>query len=93
MMKAVVALKINPPQLVSELIDPTLATWKEELLTEFFLPMDVSTIMGIPLCTRRQSDCWAWNFDTKGLFSVRSTYRMMETTKFNRANYFECNAG
>jgi hypothetical protein len=45
MMKAVVALKINPPQLVSELIDPTLATWKEELLTEFFLPMDVSTIM------------------------------------------------
>jgi len=58
-MKPIISLKVNPPRLVSELIDETTATWKEELIREFFLPMDVSTILSIPLCTRRQLDFWS----------------------------------
>jgi len=92
-MKPIISLKVNPPRLVSELIDETTATWKEELIREFFLPMDVSTILSIPLCTRRQPDFWSWHFDRKGLFTVKSAYRMMVTTKINRENYFEGNAG
>jgi len=92
-MKPIISLKVNPPRLVSELIDETTATWKEELIREFFFPMDVSTILSIPLCTRRQPDFWSWHFDRKGLFTVKSAYRMMVTTKINRENYFEGNAG
>nr|XP_051221174.1 uncharacterized protein LOC127339353 [Lolium perenne] len=92
-MRPIVSLKQNPPILVSHLIDETSSTWREEIIREFFLPIDAAVIMSIPLCTRRQEDFWAWNFDRRGIFSVRSTYRMMISTKINRENYYEGNPG
>jgi hypothetical protein len=88
-MRPLVPLKNNPPQMVSELIDETSVTWSEGVIHEFFLPMDTSAILSIPLCTRRQNDFWAWSYEKKGLFSVRSAYRMMINTKINRENYFK----
>jgi hypothetical protein len=49
MLKPIVSLKSDPPQFVSELIDETSATWKEDVIHEFFLPMDATTILSIPL--------------------------------------------
>jgi hypothetical protein len=92
-LKPVVSLVANPPQMVSELIDETSMTWKEELIRACFLPMDPNAILNIPLCTRRQLDFWAWNYDSKGIFSVRSAYRMIINTKINRENYYEGNPG
>ena len=92
-MKPILSLKADPPLWVSDLIDETSASWKEDLIRECFLPMDAQLILSIPLCTRRQPDFWAWNFDRKGLFLVRSAYRMLLNTKFNRENYFDGNAG
>ena len=94
-MKPIAAIKNDPPppQMVSELIDEISASWKEELIRSYFLPMDADIILSIPLCTRRQSDFWAWNFDRKGIFSVRSAYRMIINTKMNRENYFDGNPG
>ena len=46
-----------------------------------FMPMDVQTIMGIPLCTRSIPDFWAWHYDRRGVFSVRSAYRMITAIK------------
>jgi hypothetical protein len=84
--------KINPPLLVRELIDETSATWKEELIRQYFLLMDVSVILSIPLCARRP-DFWELNYDPNCIFSVQSAYRMMMNTRINRENYFESNAG
>jgi hypothetical protein len=55
--------------------------------------MDATAILNITLCTRRQSDFWAWNYDPKGMFSIRSAYRMMINTKINKENYYEGNPG
>jgi hypothetical protein len=44
MLRPLACLKENPAMLVSDFIDPTSATWKPELLTEFFLPMDREAI-------------------------------------------------
>ena len=71
----------NPPQLVSELIDPTSASWIKQRVNEVFMLMDATVILGIPLCTRNIDDFWSWNFETKGIFSVKSTYRMLSETK------------
>jgi hypothetical protein len=90
-MRSLVSLKINPLEMVLELINETSATWKEEVICEFFLPMDALAILRIPLCTRRQKDFWAWNCDNKGPFLVRSSYRMMINTKKNRENYYQGN--
>jgi hypothetical protein len=35
----------------------------------------------------------AWNYDNKGIFSVRSDYRMMINIKITRENYFDGNVG
>jgi hypothetical protein len=93
MLKPIVSLKSDPPQFVSELIDETSATWKEDVIREFFLPMDATTILSIPLCTSRQSDFRACHYDLRGIFSVKSAYRMIVNTRVQRENYFEGNAG
>lgn len=67
----------DPPRLVSELIDPTSASWDRQKLTQFFNPMDVEVICSILLSTRRQHDFWAWHYEKRGIFSVRSAYRML----------------
>jgi hypothetical protein len=72
----------NPPQMVSELIDQSIASWDHGKLQEFFTPVDVDAITSIPLSTRRQEDFWAWHFEKRGIFSVRSTYRMLINRKF-----------
>jgi hypothetical protein len=56
-------------------------------LDEFFLPMDVGVIRGIPLCTRRQHDFWSWHFEKKGLFTIRSTYWVLATIKKSREDW------
>jgi hypothetical protein len=45
--------RANHPQLVSELLDSTSASWDQEKLMEFFTPADVAMITSIPLSTRR----------------------------------------
>jgi hypothetical protein len=57
MLRPIACLKSNPPMMVSDYIDPTSATWRSELLQEWFLPMDIDVIKAIPLSTRRLSDC------------------------------------
>ena len=68
---------VDPPQVVSELIDPTMASWDRQKLIRFFNPIDVEVICSIPLSTRRQDDFWAWQYERKGTFSVRSAYLML----------------
>jgi hypothetical protein len=60
-----------------------------EKLDEFFLPMDVEYIRNIPLCHRVQSDFWAWNFKRNGIFTVRSCYRILATTKRVHEDWLE----
>lgn len=81
------------PLLVSDLIDATLATWKQEVIRDRFLPMDAWVILGIPLCTMNIPDFWAWAFEKKGSFSVRSTYCMLINTKIRREGWLYHDAG
>jgi hypothetical protein len=51
--------------------------------------MDIEEITSIPLSTRRLEDCSAWHFEKKGIFSVRSAYRMIQNTKRVREAWLE----
>jgi hypothetical protein len=77
-------LKEDPPTQVSAFIEPVMAIWREEKLREYMLPMDVELILQIPLSSRRQNDFWSWHYDRKGIFSVRSAYRMLVNTREKR---------
>ena len=69
--------KDNPPQWVSELIDQSSWSWNRQVLREFFSPLDWEIIENIPLSTTPQDDFWAWHYEKKSIFSVRSAYQML----------------
>jgi hypothetical protein len=51
--------------------------------------MDYEIIKNIPLRTRRQTDIWAWHYDRKGVFSVRSAYELLVQTRENRTAWLD----
>lgn len=93
MRRPVKVSKPNLPVMVSELIDSSEARWDMEKLSQFFTPADVVTITGIPICTRRQADYWAWHHDRRGMFTVRSAYYMLVHKKDQNSAEINAEAG
>nr|XP_040249320.1 uncharacterized protein LOC120966829 [Aegilops tauschii subsp. strangulata]XP_045086245.1 uncharacterized protein LOC123494445 [Aegilops tauschii subsp. strangulata] len=71
----------NPPQKVSEIINPTTLTWDGAALEEHFYAMEKEAILNIPLSSRVREDFWSWHYERKGIFTVRSAYRLLSSTK------------
>jgi hypothetical protein len=60
---------------VCDLLDQENACWDEELVRFVFDPDDAKEILSIPI--RPEMEDWvAWHFDSKGVFSVKSAYRL-----------------
>lgn len=88
-MRPISSMIAQPPILVSELIDASSATWREDVVRTSFVPFDAEAILRIPLCTRRIEDFWACGADRRGRFSVSSVYKMLIKTKIQRENWLE----
>lgn len=69
---------------MSELIDPVTGVWDEELVRTCFNPADVQVILSIPLCEQAE-DFMSWHYDRKGLFSVKSAYKVHVNMMKNEA--------
>ncbi|XP_073359855.1 uncharacterized protein [Aegilops tauschii subsp. strangulata] len=83
----------NPPQQVSELINSVTFTWDRALLQEHMYPMDMEAILNTPLSSRIQADFWSWHYERKGIFTVRSAYRLLASTKQQCTDWLEHNDG
>ena len=84
MLRPLACLVDDPPESVAEFIDTCTASWNDEKLRQYFLSMDVDIIKEIPICNRRYVDFWARHYDRRGLFSVRSAYKMLIATREKR---------
>ncbi|CAD6218794.1 unnamed protein product [Miscanthus lutarioriparius] len=62
---------------VSELIDPLTSNWDSQLVRDIFWEEDVANILSIPIQPASE-DAVAWHFDSKGIFSVKSAYHVLE---------------
>ena len=62
---------------VVELIDEEKGAWKTDLVCNVFLPHEADLIRGIALCTNLPEDKQVWALTDNGLFSVRSTYKLV----------------
>jgi hypothetical protein len=49
--------------------------WDEKLIIANFLAFDVDTILATPI-RDDFADFYAWHYDTKGLFTVKSMYKL-----------------
>jgi hypothetical protein len=58
-------------------------------LQEHFVDMDKEAIMSIPLSTQIQDDFYAWHYERKVSFTVRSAYRMLVAIKKQREDWLE----
>jgi hypothetical protein len=65
----------NLIQWVSDLIEPATRKWDEGLVRKTFHPDGIQTILAI-LVNDDMEDFISWHFDTKGMFSVRSSYKV-----------------
>jgi hypothetical protein len=68
---------------VSDLIDPTTKTWKEDIVREIFYKPDADEVLQINIPSLNGDDFIAWNYEKNGVFSVRSAYRLGLDLKLN----------
>ncbi|XP_019160996.1 PREDICTED: uncharacterized protein LOC109157596 [Ipomoea nil] len=59
---------------VAGLIDPQTQTWDPHILSDLFIPEDVSRIVMVPV-NPDYDDSWYWTGDPKGIYSVKNAYR------------------
>jgi hypothetical protein len=60
---------------VSELISPITGQWDVQLVTENFWKIDADIILSIPI-REEFEDLLAWHYDSKGIFTVKSAYKL-----------------
>jgi hypothetical protein len=60
---------------VSELIDPRTGLWDEALVQDTFWEFDAKAILKLR-AYQELDDRSAWHFDKKGMFSVKSAYKL-----------------
>jgi hypothetical protein len=61
---------------VSDLIEPSTKTWKEDMVRKIFYPPDAETVLQISIPAFEGDDRLAWSYDQTGIFSVKSAYRL-----------------
>lgn len=59
-----------------ELIHSETSCWKEEVIRQIFLPLDVEAILSILLSAWLLSDCLIWAESNNGSFSIQSAYKV-----------------
>jgi hypothetical protein len=67
--------KRNIINLVRDLIDPTTNTWDVQMLNQTLEKEDVQAVLQIPVFNQFE-DFPAWHYDKKGIFSVKSAYKV-----------------
>ena len=71
---------------VDELIDPNTGGWDEPLVRDTFQEEEAEAILTIPN-EEGMLNWLAWHFDSKGLFSVKSTYKLAVQISDNEARW------
>ena len=75
--------------MVSELINPVTSSWDVDVIETHLYAMDKEAILNIPLSSRVHDDFWAWHYDRRGIFTVKSAYRMISGIKHQREDWLE----
>lgn len=61
---------------VADLLDPSIGDWDEALVQDIFSEFDAEAILKLRV-NQELEDRPAWHYDKKGVFSVRSAYRLV----------------
>ena len=54
-----------------------------DMLNDIFCPRDRDFILKIPLGLKEERDSWMWHLETRGDYTVKSSYRFLQTYRHN----------
>jgi hypothetical protein len=63
--------------LVAELIDHDIGSWKIDMVRNNFIAPDADAILNIPLRRAGGEDSCAWSLEKSGVYSIKSAYRAL----------------
>uniref|UniRef100_A0A803NGT2 Reverse transcriptase domain-containing protein n=1 Tax=Cannabis sativa TaxID=3483 RepID=A0A803NGT2_CANSA len=63
---------------VASLMQINHRSWDVDVLSDLFNERDKDLIVGIPLSQHEAPDCWFWNREAAGFYSVKSSYRLLQ---------------
>lgn len=66
---------------MADLIDWSTWHWDTELISNTFWPVDVHSILQVPFGSPETTDRLVWGFSKSGLFTVRSCYHLLISSK------------
>ena len=66
---------------VSELIDPSNWSWRQELVRHTFIAPDAEAILNIHLHLGGGEDSLVWAFEKSGVYTIKSPYLSLMTQK------------
>lgn len=72
--------------MVADLLNATNSGWNERKLRHLMNARDCEKIWSIPISYRSVDDKLMWRFDKKGMYSVKSAYRVMRSETFSGRN-------
>jgi hypothetical protein len=61
---------------VKDIIDHEKGEWKEDKVREIFMPYDAEEVLKIRIPKIQVEDFVSWHFESNGIFSVRSAYKL-----------------
>jgi hypothetical protein len=61
---------------VSQLIDPATRSWDEAIIHKYFYHHGAEAILPIKIPAKPTNDFVAWHFESNGVFTVKSAYRL-----------------
>ena len=63
---------------IKELMMPGEQKWDKDLVSDLFNSRDRELILSIPFGVRKANDNWYWMVDDKGLYSIKSGYKIQQ---------------
>jgi hypothetical protein len=73
----------NKYRRVSQLAGVSTGTWNDQLIRKFFYPHDTDVILRLNAPDTSRKDFLAWHYESNGIFSVRSAYKLAYNLKNN----------
>jgi len=70
---------------VDELINPVTRGWDIQLVHDTFWEEDAQLILSIPVHGGMENNKAAWHFNKKGVFSVKSAYKVYRQEQINKS--------
>jgi hypothetical protein len=68
---------------VEQLVDNISGTWNHDLVQKLFYQQDADTILQLNAPEKHGTDSVAWQYESNGLFSVKSAYKLAYSLKNN----------